>query len=29
VLITVNVDYPIEKPQDIFQAVMKDFGMIS
>ena len=26
-LITVNVDYPIKRPQDVFWAVMKEFGM--
>jgi len=24
-LITVNVDYPIEKPQDVFRALKKEF----
>jgi hypothetical protein len=23
--ITVNVDYPIERPQDVFQALKKEF----
>jgi hypothetical protein len=27
VLITVNVDYPIDKPQDVFRVVMEEFKM--